>query len=114
MPHLYRAVAVTGFIAMTSPAFSADLAQSAMAGDPTWPAVERVAPSMALTQQATESSPGNEMAPPVTSGPASGMALHQAPLSEDPLQGAPLTPGGGPDKGSKQLVACQGSCACAG
>ena len=115
MPRMYRVVAAIGLLALTSPASAADLAQSAMAGDPTWPAVEAVAPSMALTQQPAEPMPGSEPTQPVTGATAAGIALRQAPLSDDPLQGHAVLPGGVQSKGSEpRLVACQGSCACAG
>jgi hypothetical protein len=82
-------IAAAALFALTSlPALAADAQQSAMAGDPTWPAVAEVAPSIPLEQgpstpSATEVDPtwsAARVAP-------TALTLHQEPLLDDPLQG---------------------------
>jgi hypothetical protein len=116
-----RIVAATLFALTSLPALAADPQQSAMAGDPTWPAVAEVAPSIPLQQgpsapAATEVDPtwsAARMAP-------TAVTLRQS-LLEDPLQGfseagvryAAAAAGSAPAAGqSAPAVACAESCRC--
>lgn len=107
-----RAVVVTALLAgLSSPGRAADPAQSAMAGDPTWPYVSEVAPSITLQQdrgtpQVTEIDP---TWPAESRVVPAGMALRQRPLTDDPLQGWTVWEAA-PEE--TERVACAGPCTC--
>jgi len=111
-----RIAAAMLFAALSAPALAADPAQSAMAGDPNWPAVGQVASSVTLQQSVgapslTEADPTWST---VRAVPAA-IALHQAPLVDDPLQGHALTEAARYSSAaakSATQVACTHSCAC--
>ena len=109
---MQRAVAAMGLLLLTSPAFATDLAESAMAGDPTWPPVETVAPAVTLSQRPIVPAAVGELGPPGDPDPAPAVALHQAPLTDDPLQGVLPLPGRA-EEGAPR-VACHRSCTCSG
>ena len=73
---------------LAMPALAADPAQSAMAGDPTWPYTPQVAPAIVL-EQSVGSQAGLERDPtwPDRVALAPGIVLHQMVLIDDPLQG---------------------------
>lgn len=117
-----RIAAAALLAALSAPALAADPAQGAMTGDPNWPVVPQVAPSIAL-QQGPSTPAATEVDPTWSMGrmaPA-GMVLHHEPLVDDPLQGlsdagvryaaavgksAPAAAEGA------QAIACTASCKC--
>lgn len=89
MTTMKKTLLTTLFLAsLATPALAADPAQSAMAGDPTWPYTPQVAPAIVL-EQSVGSQAGLERDPTWPGGVAlaPGIALDQMVLIDDPLQG---------------------------